>query len=357
MGRFVAGIAAGISTVVGTLYLSEISPIRLRGFSGTFYQLAGTMGVVTSEILGLDKVLGTQELWPYALGFTIVPAINQLLTMPWCPETPRYLMIYKCDDVKAKEALSWLRGKSDVHDELLEMQEEREKHGHENNKFKFIDLFLKKELRWPVIISLMMQLSQQFSGINAVVYYSTSIFEKAGLNEQNAQYATIGSASVNMLMTFISAVLIDRLGRRTLYLASLFGVFLSSLTLSVAEIFQSEDKWLTYLCIVSICCYLLSFGTGTGSIPWFFVAELFSQNSRPAAVSLATLVNWLSNFVVGLVFPELQKSIGPYSFLPFVGFLLVFLIFAFFKVPETKGKTIEEITAMFKKGISSEEEK
>ncbi|KAJ8319939.1 hypothetical protein KUTeg_001526 [Tegillarca granosa] len=243
-------------------------------------------------------------------------------------------------------ALKWLRGNLDVSDEIEEMKTEIEILQREE-EFKFTDLFKKKELISPLIISVMMQLSQQFSGINAVIYYSTNIFRRANLTEQNAQYATLGTSAVNVVMTFISAIVMDRAGRRTLHLFGLGGLFIFSLILSISQILQPQFSWLTWVCIAAVVLYIIFFACGPGSIPWFIVAELFSQSSRPAAMSLAVLVNWTANFTVGLVFPELQKSIGNYSFIPFVVMLALFWLFTYWKVPETKGKTIEQITAMF----------
>ncbi|XP_021375506.1 solute carrier family 2, facilitated glucose transporter member 1-like [Mizuhopecten yessoensis] len=346
-GRLVAGLCCGINTVIVPLYLSETAPTSIRGLSGTFNQLAICSGTLVSEILGLGNVLAKEDTWNYLLGCTLVPMVFQLLTLPWCPESPRYLMINKGNEDMAEKALIWLRKDIDVSDELEEMTIEMEK-AKRAAEFHFTDLFRHRELLTPLIISLVLQLSQQFSGVNAVVFYSTLIFESAGLSQLNAQYATLGTGAVNVCMTFVSANIMDKLGRRTLHLIGLGGMLTFSVVLSVALIFKDDASWLSYISIVAVMAYMISFATGPGSIPWFYVAELFAQGPRSAAVSLSVLTNWLANFIVGLSYPEIHAAIAEYSFFPFIGMLVFFWLFTFFKVPETKGKTIDEITSSFK---------
>ncbi|KAK3105051.1 hypothetical protein FSP39_016190 [Pinctada imbricata] len=350
-GRFLVGVSAGVCTGAAPLYLSEIAPTSLRGFAGTFNQLAITSGVLAAEVLGLKFLLGTSDYWHILLGLTCAAIVWQVLTLSWCPETPRYLMINQNNEEEAEKALVWLRGRMDVSEELEDMKSEME-NTKGTQKFSVLDLLRNKALLTPLIISVVLQMSQQFSGINAVIYYSTDIFKKAGLSSSTAQYATIATGGVNVAMTFVSALIMDKAGRRTLHLTGLGGMFIFSLILVLSYVFQEKVSWLRYVCVGTVLCYIISFATGPGAIPWFIVAELFSQGPRTAAVSVATLVNWLCNFTVGIVVPELQDFLGKFFFLPFTVMLLLFWIFTFIKVPETKGKTIEEITAIFDDSIS-----
>ncbi|XP_056000951.1 uncharacterized protein LOC125664327 [Ostrea edulis] len=349
-GRFLVGICAGINSGATPLYLSEIAPTSLRGFAGVFNQLAITAGVLVSQILGLDVVLGTNELWPYVLGATVIPIVVMLCLLPWCPETPRFLMLVTKNEDEAEKALIWLRASDDVGEELEEMRSEAEKQKR-MPKFAFMDLFHDKYLREPLLISIVLQMTQQFSGINAVIYYSTEIFKTADLSARNAEYATLATGGVNVAMTLISAFIMDKAGRRSLLLIGVGGLFIFSSILALSLILIKEENWtwMSYLAIVAVICYIISFATGPGSIPWFMVAEIFSQGPRSAAVSVSTMVNWFSNFTVGLVFPLLNELlIHQYSFLPFVVLLVFFWIFIYRRVPETKGKTIEEISLLFR---------
>uniref|UniRef100_K1QX46 Solute carrier family 2, facilitated glucose transporter member 1 n=1 Tax=Magallana gigas TaxID=29159 RepID=K1QX46_MAGGI len=350
-GRLLVGVCAGINSGAAPLYLSEIAPTSLRGFAGVFNQLAITSGVLVSQILGLDFVLGTKELWPYDLGATVIPIAIMLCLLPCCPESPRFLMLVTMDEDEAEKALIWLRDTDDVGEELEEMRSEAEKQKR-MQKFAFMDLFRDKLLREPLTISVVLQLTQQFSGINAVIYYSTEIFRSAGLSAHNAEYATIATGGVNVVMTLVSAFIMDKAGRRFLLLIGVGGLFIFSAVLAVSLILIKNFSiaWLSYLAIVAVIGYIIAFASGPGSIPWFMVAEIFSQGPRSAAVSVSTMVNWFSNFTVGLVFPLLNELlIHQYSFLPFVVLLFVFLIFIYRRVPETKGKTIEQILLLFKR--------
>lgn len=350
IGRFFIGINAGINTGIAPMYLSEISPVSLRGLCGTFNQLCITFGVFISTILGLKDVLGTPSHWQLALGFPLVMVVWQLCALSFCPESPRFLLINRNSEDEAEIALVWLRGTVDVSDEIDEMISERER-AKQIKKFSIGDLFHTKELRTPLIICLMMHLSQQLSGINAVVYYSTDIFKTAGFGIDEAQHATLITGATNVCMTFVSALVMDKLGRRSLHLFGLGGMFVATYILTLGLVYNDkasgDHKWVGYICVIAVVFFIICFASGPGSIPWFFTAELFGQGPRPAAVSVGVLVNWSANFCVGLGFPFLQESIKVYSFIPFVVFLGIFWVFTLFKVPETKGLTIEQITAQF----------
>ncbi|XP_060557643.1 solute carrier family 2, facilitated glucose transporter member 3-like, partial [Ruditapes philippinarum] len=226
-----------INTGVAPMYLSEISPVSLRGLCGTFNQLCITFGVFMSTVMGLGNVLGTDDHWQLALGFPVILIGWQLCSLTCCPESPRFLFIQRNSQDEAERALVWLRGTHDVSDEIEEMIAEREKAKH-IEKFTICDLFHKEELRTPLIICLAMHLSQQLAGINAVIYYSTSIFETAGLSESVAQYATLAVGGVNVSMTFVSALIMDKVGRRSLHLLGLGGMLVASYILTLGLIYD-----------------------------------------------------------------------------------------------------------------------
>jgi len=211
-------------------------------------------------------------------------------------------------------------------------------------------------LRAPLVIGIVMQLSQQLSGINAVFYYSTSLFTSSGLSDESAKFATIGIGAIMVGMTLVSIPLMDRTGRRTLHLYGLGGMFIFSIFITISFLIKEMIDWMSYLSVVSILGFVVFFAVGPGSIPWMITAELFSQGPRPAAMSIAVLVNWLANFLVGMGFPSMMNELQNYTFLPFSVFLAFFWIFTYRKVPETKNKTFEEILALFRHGNGSEQE-
>ncbi|CAG2179555.1 unnamed protein product, partial [Oppiella nova] len=214
MGRFFIGLSCGLNTALVPMYLSEIAPMTLRGALGTVSQLGVTIGLLLSQILGLPIILGTRDGWPFLLGVAFIPAVLQLLLLPMCPESPRYLLISKGRITEARYALQRLRCTSDVEDDIEEMRIE-DRAQQQEARITMLQLIGNRSLQTPLIIGIIMQLSQQLSGINAIFYYSTNIFTSAGLNEEMAKYSTIGVGVVMVAMTLVSIMLMDRTGRRT----------------------------------------------------------------------------------------------------------------------------------------------
>ncbi|XP_074027810.1 glucose transporter 1 isoform X3 [Leptinotarsa decemlineata] len=356
VGRFIIGVNCGLNTSLVPMYISEISPLNLRGGLGTVNQLAVTSGLLLSQVLGIEQLLGTNDGWPLLVGLAVVPAVLQLVLLPICPESPRYLLITKQWEEEARRALRRLRASNAVEEDIEEMRAE-ERAQQAEASISMSELICSPSLRMPLVIGIVMQLSQQFSGINAVFYYSTSLFVSSGLPEESAKFATIGIGCIMFIMTLISIPLMDRMGRRTLHLYGLGGMFIFSIFITISflikEFFgyvQEMIDWMSYLSVVSTLCFVKFFAMGPGSIPWMITAELFSQGPRPAAMSIAVLVNWTSNFIVGILFPTMKNALDNYTFLPFSVFLAIFWIFTYKKVPETKNKTFEEIAALFRQG-------
>ncbi|CAJ1086191.1 solute carrier family 2%2C facilitated glucose transporter member 4-like isoform X2 [Xyrichtys novacula] len=326
------------------MYIGEIAPTSLRGALGTLHQLAIVTGILIAQILGLEVLLGTEDLWPILLGVTVLPTVLQMALLPFCPESPRFLYIVRCQEHLAKRGLRRLTGKQEVGDMLAEMKEEKRKMEMER-KVSILELFRSPLYRQPIIISILLQLSQQLSGINAIFYYSTSIFLKAGV--QSPVYATIGAGVVNCAFTVVSLFLIERMGRRTLHMLGLAGMSICAVIMTTALALLDSVPWMSYISMLAIFGFVAFFEVGPGPIPWFFVAELFSQGPRPAAMAVAGFSNWTANFIIGMCFQYVADLCGPYVFLIFAFLLLIFLIFTFFRVPETRGKTFDQISANF----------
>uniref|UniRef100_A0AAQ4PY87 Solute carrier family 2, facilitated glucose transporter member 4 n=1 Tax=Gasterosteus aculeatus aculeatus TaxID=481459 RepID=A0AAQ4PY87_GASAC len=344
LGRFIIGAYCGLASGLTPMYVGEIAPTSLRGALGTLHQLAIVTGILIAQILGLESLLGVEELWPILLGLAIVPAVLQMALLPFCPESPRFLYIIRCQEHQAKRGLRRLTGRQDVSVMLAEMKEEKRKMDMER-KVSILELFRSPLYRQPIIISILLQLSQQLSGVNAIFYYSTSIFMKAGV--QSPVYATIGAGVVNCAFTVVSLFLIERMGRRTLHMVGLGGMCACAVVMTTALALLDSVPWMSYISMLAIFGFVAFFEIGPGPIPWFFVAELFSQGPRPAAMAVAGFSNWTANFIIGMCFQYVAELCGPYVFLIFAALLLFFLIFTFFRVPETRGKTFDQIAANF----------
>ncbi|XP_077017140.1 solute carrier family 2, facilitated glucose transporter member 2 [Tamandua tetradactyla] len=345
-GRAISGLYCGLISGLVPMYIGEIAPTTLRGALGTFHQLAIVTGILINQIVGLDFILGNQDLWHISLGLSAVPAVLQSVLLFFCPESPRYLYIKVDEEAKAKKSLRRLRGSDDVTKDITEMRKEKEEASSEQ-KVSIMKLFTNSSYRKPVLVALMLHMAQQFSGINGIFYYSTSIFQTAGISQP--VYATIGVGAVNTVFTVLSVFLVEKAGRRSLLLIGMSGMFFCAIFMSVGLVLLGKFAWMSYVSMTAIFLFVSFFEIGPGPIPWFMVAEFFSQGPRPAALAIAAFCNWTCNFIVALCFPYIADFCGPYVFFLFAGIVLLLTLFAYFKVPETKGKSFEEITAYFRK--------
>ncbi|XP_013990719.1 solute carrier family 2, facilitated glucose transporter member 1 isoform X1 [Salmo salar] len=345
IGRFVVGLYSGLSTGFVPMYVGEIAPTSLRGALGTLHQLGIVLGILMAQVFGIESIMGNSTLWPFLLGFTFIPAMLQCILLPFCPESPRFLLINRNEELKAREVLEKLRGTEEVGADMQEMKEEARQMMREK-KVTILELFRSPLYRQPIFIAVMLQLSQQLSGINAVFYYSTRIFEKAGVSQP--VYATIGAGVVNTAFTVVSLFVVERAGRRSLHLTGLLGMAFSAVLMTIAMALLDQLPWMSYVSIVAIFSFVAFFEIGPGPIPWFIVAELFSQGPRPSAFAVAGFSNWSANFIVGMTFQYVEQLCGPYVFIIFTVLLLGFFIFTYFKVPETKGRSFDEISAGFR---------
>uniref|UniRef100_A0A0N4ZUW5 MFS domain-containing protein n=1 Tax=Parastrongyloides trichosuri TaxID=131310 RepID=A0A0N4ZUW5_PARTI len=349
VGRFLIGISCGLASGLAPMYLCEISSLNFRGLFGSLNQLFVTIAILFSQILGLPFIFGNEELWPLILLFPLVPMIIQFILLSVAVESPKYDLIIKNNSVAASASLRKLRGCENVEVELDVLKSEAEE-ARRLQKVAMSDLF-KGELRWPMIIAIVMMLSQQFSGINAAMFYSTEIFKSAGLKGNAPVYATIGMGFVNVIQTVLSTWLVDhpKFGRRSLHLIGLIGMFFTSIlivgSLSLQKSDASSDiKQIgSYGAIAFVLLFVISFATGPGGIPWFFVSEIFSSSARASASGISCLVNWSASFLVGVSFKIIESILAQYTFLIFTTCLGIFICFTYKYVPETKGKTVDQI--------------
>ncbi|KAJ8409635.1 hypothetical protein AAFF_G00230360 [Aldrovandia affinis] len=343
-GRAVMGFYCGLSSGLVPMYIGEIAPVAYRGALGTLHQLAIVTGILISQVLGLDFLLGNDAMWPVLLGLSGAPAVLQSLLLPLCPESPRYLYIKLGKEEEARKCLKRFKGEYDTSKDMAEMKKEKEE-AMKEEQVSILALVRSSSYRQQLIVALMMHLSQQFSGINAIFYYSTSIFANAGVTQP--VYATIGVGVINTIFTMVSVMLVDRAGRRTLTLIGLGGMCCCAIAMSVGLVYLTTYSWMSYVSMTAIFLFVCFFEIGPGPIPWFIVAELFSQGPRPAAIALAGCCNWTSNFIVGMFFPYIEALCGSYVFIIFAVILFGSTVFTYCRVPETKGKTFEEISAEF----------
>lgn len=358
VGRLLIGIACGLFTGLVPLYITEVAPLSIRGGMGIFNQLAVTSGIFMGQILGLNGVMGSDDYWPILVSFTAFPSALQTILLFALPESPRYLILEKNDESAGTQALKKLRNTDDIDEELDDIKAEANASSN-TTSLSIWQLLRTPNLRLALFVTICMHLSQQLSGINAIFYYSTKFFTDAGISSDNAQYATLGVGAIMVTMSIVTIPFMDKLGRRTLHFAGMIGMIICSILITIALNMGTEEKpadpgddnattsgsgIFTVIAALSLVTF---FALGPGSIPWLITGELFTQAPRSAAISVATLVNWSGNLAVGLIFPVMQKEIKDFSFLPFTVSLVILFLVLFFYLPETKGRSVNEIEALF----------
>ncbi|XP_067847617.1 solute carrier family 2, facilitated glucose transporter member 9 isoform X2 [Heptranchias perlo] len=348
VGRFLIGVNGGIALSALPMYLGEISQKHIRGSLGQVTAIFICFGVFTGQVLGLPEILGKESSWPLLFGLNAVPAMVQLAVLPFLPESPRYLLFEKNDASKAKKAFQVFHGKEDVTKELEEVQAEKKAQSH-IRLVSVLELLKKQSARWQVITVIVTMACYQLCGLNAIWFYTNSIFREAGISKDHIPYITLSTGGIEIVASILSGLTIERLGRRSLLISG-FGfmsLFFGLLTISLN--LQNRVFWMSYLSVVSILGVIASFCIGPGGIPFVLTGEMFDQSCRSSAFMIGGTVIWLSNFFVGLLFPLIQSNLGSFSFLLFAAICVLGAIYMYIVLPETKNKTFAEIYQSFAK--------
>lgn len=342
VGRFFTGVAGGTFCIAAPLYTSEIAQKEIRGTVGSFFQLLITAGILFVYVIG-DFL----DVYKTAIICFVVPFVFGLCFV-FMPESPIY-ELKKGREEKARNNLQWLRGKNyNVDDEIRDMKEILEKD--KSSPISVRDSLRKKATKKGILISFGLMFFQQFSGINAVIFYTGGIFEQAG-STLPAKDSAIIVGAVQFAATLISSTIVDKLGRRILLLisASIMAICLMLLGIyfrlqDYKLISPEELKSIGFLPILSLSIFIIVFSLGFGPIPWLISAEVLPREIVAVASACAGTFNWFLAFLVTLFYGDLQRDIGgDATFFIFMAFCVVGTGFVFFLVPETKGKTIEEI--------------
>ncbi|XP_068925964.1 solute carrier family 2, facilitated glucose transporter member 9 isoform X1 [Petaurus breviceps papuanus] len=348
LGRFIMGIDGGIALSALPMYLNEISPKETRGSLGQVTAIFICIGVFTGQVLGLPEILGQESLWPYLFGVIVVPALVQLVILPFLPESPRYLLFEKHDQDGAEKAFQAFLGKTDVSEEIEEAL--AESRVQRNIRLVSVwELLTRRAARWQIITVIITMACYQLCGLNAIWFYTNNIFSTAGISTEKIPYITLSTGGIEILASIFSGLVIEHLGRRPLLIggfglmALFFGILTVTLTL------QDKASWVPYLSIICILSIIASFCSGPGGIPFILTGEFFHQSQRPAAFMIAGTINWLSNFAVGLLFPYIVDGLKTYCFLVFAVICLLGATYFYFVLPETKNKTYAEISQAFAK--------
>ena len=341
IGRLVIGLGVGVAAVAAPLYGAEMAPASWRGRFVSAYQLAITIGIFLAYLI--DQALAATDHWRLMLGIAAVPGIFLVVAMALAPESARWLLKHGKRDA-ASRVLHRLNPETDKLAALAEIE-----HGlsDEAKTATWKEVFA-PAWRKPLFIAIGLAVFQQITGINAIIYYADDIFARAGFATPQAQTAatTWAIGAVNVLATFIAIAFIDRLGRRPLLLAGLIGMGISLALVGAAA--RAEMPGMVTL--IALVAFIVSFAFSLGPVTWTIINEIFPGAIRGRAVAVATAINWASAFVVSQFFLSLVRLIGEaQTFWLFAVFCLVALVWIYRSVPETKGRSLEEIEALWKR--------
>lgn len=340
--RFILGLGVGLASLIVPLYIAEIAPPDTRGALVSLNQLMITIGILLSYIVGV--AFTPIEGWRYMFAVAVVPALILGIGMFTLPESPRWLVKNGKLD-KARSVLLLSRVEADVETEMQQM-EEIERIERQQAQVGYKEL-LAPWIRPALIVGVGLAIFQQITGINTVIYYAPTILEKVGFSAGGAIAATaLGVGAVNVGFTILAVYIVDRVGRRPLLLIGLIGMIVSLGLLGVVFSLGATSGAAGLLATICLALYIASFAISLGPIFWLMISEIYPLNMRGSAMSIAALCNWGSNFIVALIFPVLLATFGGAgSFWLFAVLGIVAWIFVYFMVPETKGRTLEEIEA------------
>lgn len=357
LGRIVSGIASGATTVVCPIYLGELAPPHLRGAFGVMFQLACVCALLTAQVAGLPSIMGSDSLWMlYMLGGVGLPSLMQFLLQGNLIESPQWLVSRSgADGQEAEAVLCKLRGVADddfgslrdaVIKELDYMQLAAMNSGNQSGRERggFYELLRDADLRPSLRITVACAMVQQFSGINNAFNFSSTFLSANGLGSETVTLIAVLMNVGNVFITVLSAWLMDRAGRKPLLLISTVGMVLAIGALSFALTHPGET-YTAPCAILSVVSFVCAFGVGMGPVPWLLPAELFPSDQVASGSAFAAACNWLANFCCGLIFLPLSSTLGGLCFLPFAAILMPFAVFVCYNVPETRGKSVQQILA------------
>jgi SP family sugar:H+ symporter-like MFS transporter len=355
--RIIGGLGIGIASVIAPAYISEIAPARYRGALASTQQLAITLGIfaaLLSDALLANSAGGAAnqlwmgyEAWRWMFIVGVIPAVVYGALSLAIPESPRYLVAKNLDE-EAARVLSEVTGERYPAERIKEIRITLRR----ESRASFKDITAEKGGLHPLVwVGMGLAVLQQFVGINAIFYYSTTLWKSVGFSESQSFTTSVITSVVNVVMTFVAILFVDRVGRRILLLSGSAGMFLGLLMACIAftqQIGTGDDVSLPgnwgVLALIGANLFVVCFAATWGPIMWVMLGEMFPNRMRAIALGLCTAVNWIANFVVSLLFPALAKQVGlGWIYGGFAFFALVSFLFVRTLVPETKGMELEEM--------------
>ena len=334
--RIIGGLGVGIASMLSPMYISEISPAAQRGRLVSFNQLAIVIGILLAFVSNALLVDTGENNWRWMLAVMGMPALLFFVFLFFAPESPRWL-VQKGFSEQALVILGKINGSSAAGEELKTIEASI---AEEKDRGSFREVF-SPSLRPVLLIGVFLCVFSQITGINSIMYYAPVIFQSIGAGAGNAVFQTAIIGGGNLIFTFVAIALVDRLGRKPLLIGGVTGMIVSLTSIAAAFYMKRTEG---YIILVLILMYIASFSASVGAVTWVIVSEIFPNKLRSKAMSVSIVSLWLANFALILVFPMMLNRLGgATSFLFFDAMCVLLLLFVIFKLPETKGKSLEEL--------------
>ncbi|MEO9476219.1 MAG: sugar porter family MFS transporter [Cyclobacteriaceae bacterium] len=334
--RFVGGLGVGVSSIAAPIYISEISSASNRGRLGIFYQFNIVFGILIAFISNylLDGVGGVHD-WRIMLGVEAVPALVYTLLVLNVPNSPRWLVLHQNNIAKAKVVLTGLSNSQPEAEKLFTAIEE----DHERTKGDTSTLFDKKYKK-PLVLAFLIAFFNQLSGINFILYYAPEILVKAGFGSSGSLFSSISIGLVNLVFTFIGMTLIDKAGRKQLMYIGSLGYIVSLFMVAYGFYIESDAIFK----LIFILMFIASHAIGQGAVIWIFISEIFPNRVRAYGQAWGSGTHWVFAALITLFGSLLINAFEPWvAFAFFGGFMILQLLYVHFMMPETKGKSLEQL--------------
>ncbi len=336
--RMIGGIAVGASSVVGPMYISEIAPAEVRGRLTGMFQLNIVIGILVAFLTNFAFLHIGAGSWRWMVGIMAIPAGLFALLLRIIPESPRWLILNNRDEEAARifERTGEPDARSVISEEhALLSGEKKLQHAPEENLFS-------SKFRKPILYAVLLAMFNQLSGINAILYYAPRIFEMAGFTKQASFLQPVYIGGANLIFTLLGMSIIDKVGRKTLLITGAIGMIIF-LGLTA---FAFNTGSANHLVILYLVGFIAFFAMSQGAVIWVFISEIFPNSVRSQGSSLGSFTHWIMAAIIAWTFPIIVNGSpngGFYSFIFFSCMVLISLIFIWKVMPETKGRTLEQI--------------
>ncbi|KAK2862447.1 hypothetical protein Q5P01_001980 [Channa striata] len=346
VSRMLSGYSAGLGLSIQTMYLGEISPKKIRGVVTITTTIFTSLGKLSGQFFGLSETLGCEELWNISLCVPVFFSMMQAIVLPFLPDAPRYLFIEKGDEKACRKALQSLWGQGDYKKEMDEMLAEQAAAEGAPPK-SLLQLVKDRTVQWQLITMSLIYFCNSMSGMPAIGIFSYDIFLKAGIPQDKICYIILGLGLAETCCLIFSGFQIDHKGRRPLFIGGYGALAVICVLITVTLNLKDSTFWVPYMSSGLVILFIICFSGGPAGGTATLYSEIFIQSNRLAAFVLLGMQRWLFFAIVGLIFPFIMNTFNEYSFVMCSCMCLLGCLYTFFLLPETKGRTMLEISRDF----------